>query len=90
MSERWDGPDRGLIWSWERGRQKRREDPDAAERAQGGELVPLPWKVGSFHYLAMWQGMRNESLSIDTDQEISLRCTKRNKTIRFPTDMVKS
>jgi hypothetical protein len=44
--EKWKGPDSGLIWSWERGRQKRVEDPDLAEKAEKGELVILPWKGG--------------------------------------------
>jgi hypothetical protein len=37
--ELWLGSDKGLIWCWERGRQKRAEEPELAERAQRGELV---------------------------------------------------
>jgi hypothetical protein len=46
-TELWEGPDKGLIWCWERGRQKRSEDPDLAARADKGELVTLPWKGGT-------------------------------------------
>ena len=44
--ELWIGPDRGLIWCWEWGRQKRVEDPELAARAGAGELVILGWKGG--------------------------------------------
>jgi hypothetical protein len=37
--QRWRGPDGGLIWCWERGRQKRAADPVAATRAERGELL---------------------------------------------------
>ena len=45
-TELWDGPDRGLIAAWERGREKRREDPGLVQQAQAGQLMPLPWKGG--------------------------------------------
>lgn len=45
--ECWQGPDRGLIWNWERGRQIRDEDPQLAARAEAGELVTLAWKGGT-------------------------------------------
>ena len=66
MSERWEGSDKGLIWCWERGRQKRSEHPELAARAHNGELVVLVWKggvekkldidkhPGSLQYLANW------------------------------------
>jgi hypothetical protein len=44
FEERWRGPDRGLIVSWECGRLMRDQEPQLAARADGGELVPLPWK----------------------------------------------
>ncbi len=43
----WAGADNGLIYCWERGRQKRLTDPDLAERAEQGELVTLAWKGGT-------------------------------------------
>ena len=44
--ETWAGPDRGLIWCWERGRQYRIEDPIKCASAERGELVPDNWKGG--------------------------------------------
>jgi hypothetical protein len=44
--ERWKGPDQGFIWCWERGRQKRFEEPDLAARAEMGELILLDWRGG--------------------------------------------
>lgn len=38
-TETWRGPDHGLIWCWERGRQKRSEKPELATGADAGELV---------------------------------------------------
>jgi hypothetical protein len=37
--ERWRGPDQGLIWCWERGRQMRTRQPERAARAEQGELM---------------------------------------------------
>jgi hypothetical protein len=44
--ERWRGPDNGLIFCWERGREERLERPKDAKRAENGELVGLVWKGG--------------------------------------------
>jgi hypothetical protein len=45
--EMWAGPDDGLIACWERGREKRIEEPELARRAEQGELVTLAWKGGT-------------------------------------------
>jgi hypothetical protein len=45
--ERWRESDKGLIWSWELGREKRLEEPELAERAVNGELVTLVFKGGT-------------------------------------------
>jgi hypothetical protein len=45
--ETWAGPDDGLIYCWERGRQMRLAEPDVAKRAEKGELVTLAWKGGT-------------------------------------------
>jgi len=45
--QRWAGSDDGLIACWERGREKRLEDPELAQRAEQGELVTLAWKGGT-------------------------------------------
>jgi hypothetical protein len=98
--EKWKGPDSGLIWSWERGRQKRVEDPDLAEKAEKGELLILPWKggvekntknkkkYGSLKYLAMWQGLRNEDLDIDIENDTSIKCAITGKTVVFTAKLI--
>lgn len=88
MDERWAGTDRGLIWCWERGRQKRNEQPELARRASTGELVSLVWKRGTFQYLATWQGLRGEDLSIALDQESVLICSVSGKEFRFKAGVI--
>ena len=98
---RWEGPDKGLIVSWLRGLEKRLESPNLAARAMAGELPVLAWKggvpkvlklkntIGALLYLATWQGLRGEDLLIDTDQEISLTCTRFNVPVLFTGDTKK-
>jgi len=93
--ERWHGVDRGLIACWERGREKSLENQALASQACDGQLVLLPWKggaekaikekkkYGTLNYLAMWQGLRGEDLSIDTDKEPTLTCTVTRMTVVF-------
>lgn len=98
--ERWEGPDGGLIACWERGRAKRNEDPELAQRASAGELVVLPWrggvdkavkgdKYGTLNYLAMYQGLRGESLDIDTDKVVVRQCEKTKVVVIFNIDASK-
>jgi hypothetical protein len=99
--QRWNGPDRGLIASWERGREKAREDPDLASAASRGELVPLPWKggveqatkagrkYGPFFYLAMWQGLRGEPLDIETATDTTITCSRTGMAVTFTPDASK-
>jgi hypothetical protein len=94
-SEKWEGQDKGLICCWERGRQKREEEPDLAERAERGELVILAWKggveeklksnkkMGTFNYLATWQGLRGEDLNIELEEECIHVCTKTQQIVVF-------
>lgn len=94
-SERWEGPDQGLIWCWERGRQERVERPDDAARADKGELVGLDWKggvekklevqkkPGTLKYLATWQGLRGEDLDIDLEGERVIVCTRTGQAVVF-------
>ncbi len=96
--ERWNSEDGGLIACWERGRKKRLEDPALAAQAAGGQLVVLPWKggaekvtrkkqkYGTLYYLAMWQGLRGEDLSIDLSEETALICAVTGMTIVFTND----
>lgn len=93
--EMWRGSDDGLIYCWERGRQKRLQRPDDAERASRGELVGLDWKggvrkklkaekvFGSLRYLATWQGLRDEDLDIDLAAERVLVCSRTGQTVVF-------
>lgn len=93
--ETWKGPDRGLIWCWERGRQYRIEDPARAARAEKGELVMDAWKggverklrtdkkYGTLRYLATWQGMRGEDLDIDLEGETTIVCTRTGQPVVF-------
>ena len=92
--ERWMGPDKGLIWCWERGRQKRVEEPELAAQADKGELVVLAWKggvdkklkmerkPGTLQYLATWQGLRGRDLELAFEDE-SIVCTKTGQTVVF-------
>jgi hypothetical protein len=100
-AERWEGPDGGLIASWEAGRQKSAEDPALAALARGGELVVLPWKggvakkikvpykYGSLLYLAMWQGLRGDSLDVSLEDEVTLTCTRTGMKMIYTPDATK-
>jgi hypothetical protein len=100
-AERWERRDQGLFVCWERGREKAREDPDLAARASDGELVVLPWKggveraikvgqkIGTLYYLAMWQGLRGESLSVALDEEVTLTCAKTGVRVTYTPDASK-
>jgi hypothetical protein len=91
----WQGPDAGLIWCWERGRQERIERPEDAVRAERGELVGLDWKggmkkklkvdvaPGTLKYLATWQGLRGEDLDIDLDGERLIVCSRTGQGVAF-------
>lgn len=99
--ELWNGPDLGLIGCWERGREKARREPELAARAISGELVILPFKggveksikkkqkFGTLFYLAMWQGLRGEDLSIDPTTEPSLVCTATGITVVYTIELAK-
>lgn len=94
-SERWEGADKGLIGCWERGRQKRVEEPELASRAERGELLTLAWrggveeklkierKSGTLQYLATWQGLRGEDLDLALEGEQVLECTKTGQLVVF-------
>ena len=87
-SEYWLAEDRGLIKCWELGRKYSVTRPAFAASAKRGELPlwnfkggvekPLknPLKYGSFRYLAMWQGLRNEDLDIDPTRKVEMTCSR--------------
>ncbi len=95
--DKWLGPDRGLICCWERGRQKRVEEPELAAQADKGELVLLAWKggvekklkierkLGTLMYLATWQGLRGEDLDIALEDERVIVCSKTGQAVVFST-----
>ena len=95
----WNGPDQGLIISWERGREKAIEDPELSARAKNGELVILGWKggvdkplktkakYGGLLYVAMWQGLRGENLDIDLTQEIKMTCTRTGVPVTYTSNL---
>lgn len=98
MEHRWRGPDKGLIWCWERGRIMSQENPDLSKRARNGELMPLHWKGGvppgfkgkqkngTFQYLAQWQGLAGKDLDIDTEVSITLVCSLSGVKVTFSKD----
>jgi hypothetical protein len=71
--ERWEGVDRGLVASWERGQDMQRESPEKA----------VKHKYGSLLYLAMWQGLRGDNLDVDMDRETKVTCTKTKSVVTF-------
>jgi hypothetical protein len=98
--EMWEGPDKGLICCWERGREKRLEEPELAARASRGELIVLAWrggiekkmrikkKSGTLHYLATWQGLRGEDLNIDLEAETTVICSKTEQVVVFSAKVI--
>ena len=97
----WQGPDSGLIKNWEIGRKLAIHNPDLASRTRAGELPPLNWKggsdrtlvkrekFGSLRYLAQWQGLRGEDLSISLDSEVTIKCAKTQMIVTFTPDIRK-
>lgn len=99
--ETWEGPDSGLIKNWEIGRKLAIQNPDLAMRTLAGELPPLNWKggsdrtlvkrekFGSLRYLAQWQGLRGEDLSINLGVEVTIKCVKTHMIVTFTPDIRK-
>jgi hypothetical protein len=93
--ETWRGPDDGLIFCWERGREERVNRPEDAARAEKGELIVLVWKggirkklkadkiPGTLSYLATWQGIRGEDLDIDLEGERIIVCSRTGQAVMF-------
>ena len=91
----WQGPDDGLIYCWEHGREERLARPEDAARAERGELVGLDWKGGvrkklkaerargTLRYLATWQGLRGEDLDIDLGGETIVVCSRFGQAVVF-------
>ena len=90
--------DKGLIKAWEIGRVRATKNPDEGTRAKQGQLLPLIYqggfakklketnKMGTMHYLAMWQGLRGENLDLDTELRVTLTCTKFQIVVTYSFD----
>ena len=100
--ERWRGPDRGLIFTWELGRRWREQKPEFAAQAERGELPALGWKggvekplskgtkkYGVHWYIAMWQGLRAEDLDVDPSVETRMVCARTGVPIIYTSDIKK-
>lgn len=94
----WDGEDEGLIVCWLRGIEKARQQPELAEMAKRGEFPTLAWKgggeaikagkrLGALHYLATWQGLRGDDLSIDKTAGATMTCTRTGMVVTFTSDV---
>lgn len=97
----WQGADRGLIRCWEIGRSLAQQDSDLAERCRNGALPPLHWKggvsralkkkekFGALQYLAQWQGLRGDDLSVDLEAELTMTCSATGMVVTFTPDLTK-
>jgi len=97
----WEDHDKGLIKCWEVGRQRAARFPELANQCLAGELPVLGWKggvsrslkklekYGSLKYLAQWQGLRGEDLSIDLTEERELTCSRTAMVVTFTPDRSK-
>lgn len=91
----WSAPDKGLIKCWEVGRSLRVKNSNLKARCEAGELPVLGWKggvspadkknkkFGSLKYLAQWQGIRGENLSIDDGFETTITCSLTGSSVTF-------
>lgn len=86
---------------WEVGRERATREPELAEKARKGELPTLGWKggveeelkkkekYGTLNYLAEWQGLRGEDLSIDVTKEVELVCSRTGMKVILTPDSEK-
>jgi hypothetical protein len=102
FEERWKREDKGLIISWEVGRQLAERKSELSVKALRGELPELPWKggtdkeslkikhkYGALHYLAEWQGLRGEDLDLDLEREYTLTCSRTGIDVTYTNDINK-
>ena len=87
-----------MIACWESGRRLRDKNPELASRSENHEFPILTWKggvksktkkgykYGTLHYLAQWQGLRDEDLNIDMFVEYELYCSETGMKIIFTYD----
>lgn len=96
-----NGPDKGLINAWLAGLNARANNPLLVAAAQADELPPFVFKggvakaikaknkIGALHYVAAWLGLRGEDLCLDTEEEITLVCSKTQVPVTFTLDQAK-
>lgn len=95
--ETWREERTALIACWRRGVALAKENPSLAQRAREGELVELPWrggveapikgkKYGSHRYLAMWQGLRGDELSMPASGSAELTCAAHGVKVIYLSD----
>lgn len=65
---------------WKGGLEPARKALPKATKAQ---------KYGCFQYLAMWQGLRGEALTINTTIEMRLTCSLQKQDVIFTPDRTK-
>lgn len=99
--EYWGGVDKGLIKCWEVGREIGEKNPALKAQCEAGELPILGWKggissvdrklqkFGSLKYLAQWQGIRGEDLSLNRSIETAITCSKTGSTVTFTSSQEK-
>lgn len=96
--ERQEGEDKGLISAWFAGRSMREREPDVVRAAIRGELPVLPFKggvekaikgrkIGSLHYIAMWQGLRGDDLNVVLASRPVMRCIRTGVLVNFTDDV---
>ena len=96
----WKGSDKGLIISWEIGRNLATNNLNLANKAKNGELPVLAWtggverklkmpvKYGSMFYLAQWLGLRGEDLSIAPSAEVTKVCTRTQQVVTYTSNLL--
>lgn len=45
--------------------------------------ISPPAKYGTLRYLAMWQGLRGDDLSIDLDSQVTIICSRTDRPVIF-------
>ncbi len=99
--ELWEADDKGLIVSWEIGRELGEKKSELKVRALDGELPYLlgmkgstentinQKKYGPILYLAQWQGLRGDDLDIYPHKETTLTCSKTKTKVTYTNDYKK-
>ena len=77
-----------ITLPWKGGTENIDQDKEKIKKTQKPQK-----RFGTLNYLAMWQGLRGEDLSVDLDGEQVIACTKTKRTVIFrltlPPNMLK-